>query len=152
MSDFGTQSARLLILSMALGVIAITLVVITCSATNSRTYPICSWREPLSQSEVEAFQRKTRLFVETYLGEKDASVAFSASNRVMAARGKDKDHAELAKAWPRVGCVGEYQGPIRFQEYSVCVEYLERAMTKSGIPPLGKISDYGEPPKQVFCK
>ena len=144
-ADFWTPPARLLILSMSLGVIA-------CSTTSSRTYPICSWREPLSPSEVEAFQRNTRHLVETYLGEKDVSVAFSASNRVMAARGKDKDHAELAKAWPRVGCIGEYQGPIRFQEYSVCVKYLERAMTKAGIPPLGKVSDYGEPPKQVFCK
>jgi len=128
-----------------------TAVLLLSACATTRTYPICSWRAPLSETDIAAFRDNTKSLVNTYLDGDDVQVAFSSSNRLMVARGRD--HTQLANAWPRIGCIGDYEGPIRFTEYAVCVEYLERAMREtSGVPKLGRTSDYGDPPKQIFCK
>lgn len=114
-----------------------------------RTYPICSWREPLKDSEWTQFRENTTRLVNVYLNG-EVKVEFSSNNRVMVARGHG--HELLGKAWPRIGCIGDYQGPIRFNEYAVCVRYIEAALANDGFPPLGTASDFGAPPDQLFCK
>lgn len=115
-------------------------VILVSGCAHTRVYPLCVYGRPPSVQTVDELRKNVRSFIVVTAGE-GTSVDIGPNDRVVAVKTFKRGHERLLHVWSRAACIGPTRDELEYKDYKQCVELIDAALKKNGIPPLGEWSD-----------
>jgi len=113
-------------------------------------YPFCVFGPDPKIATQEQLHKKLTDFIRGVAGPA-AQISISPNERIVAVRTSSFRHRTLAKAWPRIACIGQTRYDVEYEQYKACVFLIGEALRGNGLPSLGAWSDGLRKQDTIYC-
>jgi hypothetical protein len=121
--------------------VVLAMLVSMSACTTVRSYPICYFGAKPPEEDQRHNISGWEIAAKYHLGPL-ADPTLSNDERWLFARGFDGSHTELAKIWPRLGCIGRYASSLSYAYYSKCLELLSEILLRNNYLLRGDKSEF----------
>lgn len=121
------------------------LVLFFAGCATPHLYPVCFYNQSPSKEILESYYTPhLRDALRAALGDQREILAASTPDaRWFVAKTTNSENSDLAKVWPRIGCIGDASTGDGVRSENGCVDYLQRFISKENYFEFGNAKDAG---------